>query len=48
MTMPYSTPTGGTREPTPKPGPKHVRISMTAWRQPVGGVRSATPPSPGK
>jgi hypothetical protein len=44
----YKTPTGGTRAPTPKPSPKHVRIPMVAWRQPVGGVRSATVPPPGR
>jgi hypothetical protein len=48
MTLLYRTPTGGTRQPTPKPGPQHVRISSGAWRQPVGGVRGATTPAPGK
>jgi hypothetical protein len=45
--MPYVTPTGGSRQPTPKPAPTLGRITMTAWRQPVGGVRpaSTTPPA---
>jgi hypothetical protein len=41
--MPYVTPTGGSREPTPKPAPAVGRITMAAWRQPVGGVRPASP-----
>ena len=44
--MTYTTPTGGTRQPTPKPEPKTGRIPKAAWRQPTGGVRSsAAPPS---
>lgn len=42
MTLPYSTPKGGTRAPTPKPAPKLGPAPMTTWRQPVGGVRPAT------
>jgi hypothetical protein len=45
--MTYVNPTGGSRQPTPKPGPSVGRISMTAWRQPTGGVRSAGIPAPG-
>jgi hypothetical protein len=45
--MSYTPPIGGTRAPTPKPGPKHIRIPMVAWRQPLGGVRSSVPPRPG-
>ncbi len=45
--MSYITPTGGSRHPTPKPGPSLGRVSMVAWRQPTGGVRSASLPSPG-
>ena len=41
--MPYVSPTGGSRAPTPKPAPDPGRISMVAWRQPTGGVRSTTP-----
>jgi hypothetical protein len=47
MTLPYVTPTGGSRRPTPKPGPTHLRIPMIAWRQPLGGVRGSHPPKPG-
>ena len=43
--MPYVSPTGGTRVPTPKPTPALGRISMVAWRQPTGGVRTAAPPA---
>jgi hypothetical protein len=38
--MPYTSPTGGTRTPTPKPGPTVVRVPMYAWRQPTGGLRA--------
>jgi len=38
--MPYVSPKGGDRTPTPKPGPTLGRISRVAWRQPVGGVRA--------
>jgi hypothetical protein len=41
--MPYVSPTGGSRAPTPKPAPELGRISMVAWRQPTGGVRALTP-----
>jgi hypothetical protein len=44
MSLPYTTPKGGSREPTPRPGPTTSRIPMLAWRQPVGGVRTTTPP----
>ena len=43
----YVTPTGGSRQPTPKPTPKPGRITMVAWRQPTGGVRSTAAPAPG-
>jgi hypothetical protein len=45
--MPYVTPTGGTRQPTLKPGPTLGRISMATWRQPTGGVRTGSLPAPG-
>jgi hypothetical protein len=45
--MPYVTPTGGSRQPTPKPVPTLGRVTMTSWRQPVGGIRSTSVPSPG-
>jgi hypothetical protein len=45
--MPYVTPTGGSRQPTPKPVPTLGRITMTSWRQPVGGIRSTSVPAPG-
>jgi len=41
--MPYATPIGGSRVPTPKPAPRVGRISMVAWRQPMGGVRTVAP-----
>ena len=41
--MPYVSPRGGDRTPTPKPGPVLGRVSRVAWRQPVGGVRSTAP-----
>ena len=41
--MPYSSPKGGSRTPTPKPGPTLGRISRVAWRQPTGGVRTTRP-----
>jgi hypothetical protein len=44
--MPYVSPKGGSRLPTPKPGPRMGRITRVAWRQPVGGARSVAP-SPG-
>jgi len=37
--MPYVTPTGGSRRPTPKPVPTPGRIPMVTWRQPTGGAR---------
>jgi hypothetical protein len=45
--MPFVTPTGGSRQPTPKPGPTLGRVTMTAWRQPVGGTRAPSNPAPG-
>jgi hypothetical protein len=39
MSYPYSTPTGGTRAPSPKPGPTPGPVPMHSWRQPAGGVR---------
>lgn len=45
--MTYSTPTGGSRQPTPKPVPTLGRVTMVAWRQPIGGVRRSATPSPG-
>lgn len=39
MTLPYTTPTGGTRAPTPKPGPSQGPAPISSWRQPPGGVR---------
>jgi hypothetical protein len=47
MSLLYTTPVGGTRAPTPKPGPTHIRIPILAWRQPTGGVRGSHPPKPG-
>ena len=44
--MTYVTPTGGSRQPTPRPVPTLGRITMVAWRQPVGGVRPAAPATP--
>ena len=41
--MPYVSPTGGSRTPTPKPGPQLGRITRLAWRQPTGGVRTTAP-----
>lgn len=38
--MPYITPTGGSRQPTPKAAPASTRVPMHAWRQPTGGVRN--------
>jgi hypothetical protein len=43
--MPYVTPTGGSRQPAPRPIPTLGRLAMTSWRQPVGGVRPASVPS---
>ncbi len=40
--MPYVTPTGGSRQPTPKPVPTVGRITMVAWRQPTGGARTTS------
>jgi hypothetical protein len=45
--MSYVTPNGGSRQPTPKPVPARGRITMAAWRQPLGGVRSTSTPAPG-
>lgn len=45
--MRYVTPTGGSRQPTPKPIPTLGRVTMGTWRQPLGGVRSTSKPSPG-
>ena len=42
--MPYSSPKGGSRTPTPKPGPTLGRITRSAWRQPIGGVRPSASP----
>jgi hypothetical protein len=42
VALPYSTPTGGTRVPTPKPEPKLGPAPIHTWRQPVGGVRPGT------
>jgi hypothetical protein len=39
VSLPYTTPVGGTRAPTPKPGPSQGPAPIHAWRQPVGGVR---------
>ena len=39
MTLPYTTPVGGTRAPTAKPGPSQGPAPISTWRQPVGGVR---------
>lgn len=39
MSLPYRTPVGGTRAPTPKPGPTQGPAPIGTWRQPVGGVR---------
>lgn len=39
MALPYTNPVGGTRAPTPKPGPTHGPAPRTSWRQPSGGVR---------
>ena len=41
--MPYVSPRGGSRLPTPKPGPTLGRLSRLAWRQTIGGVRAAAP-----
>lgn len=46
VALPYTTPVGGTRVPTPKPGPKQGPSPMSSWRQPMGGVRPA--PTAGK
>ena len=45
MALPYTTPTGGTRAPTPKPQPKLGPATMTSWRQPIGGIRPGTTPA---
>jgi hypothetical protein len=45
--MSYVSPKGGSRQPTPKPCPTLGRITMVAWRQPTGGVRSTVAPAPG-
>lgn len=45
--MSYVTPTGGARQPAPKPMPTLGRVPMGAWRQPTGGVRPASVPTPG-
>jgi hypothetical protein len=39
VSLPYTNPVGGTRAPTPKPGPKLGPSPMASWRQPVGGVK---------
>ena len=41
--MPYVTPTGGTRQPTPKPAPTLGRISttVTSARQIQLGIRAS-------
>jgi hypothetical protein len=39
--MPYTSPTGGTRTSTPKPGPTPGPAPIHSWRQPTGGVRPA-------
>ena len=44
--MPYVNPVGGSRLPTPRPAPSLGHITMVAWRQPTGGVR--TPAAPRK
>ena len=41
--MPYVSPQGGTRQPTPKPSPAIGRVPRSAWRQPSGGTRSTGP-----
>ena len=41
--MPYTSPTGGTRAPAPKPAPQLGRITRVAWRQPTGGSRTTAP-----
>ena len=39
VALPYATPKGGTRAPTPKPEPRLGPAPMASWRQPIGGVR---------
>jgi hypothetical protein len=41
--MPYVSPAGGSRAPTPKPRPSIGRVTMVAWRQPTGGTRTTGP-----
>jgi hypothetical protein len=44
--MTYRTPTGGSRQSIPRPGPSPGHIPMVVWRQPVGGIRTTAPPKP--
>lgn len=46
MALPYTTPTGGSRAPTPRPEPAPGPAPITSWRQPTGGIRpeQSSPP----